>query len=165
MVTQGKWDWAPWCAAARAGNPESALAFSDASFCIGTLPPVTPLQDYHAGEVHLLEDGKIRLDFLSGDVYTTPEGKLRKRGQEPRFYMPDSQFIDGVQWHALVPLDSTFNPAVPTMHYPDEELFRFVRDCKAVKGAVTLNLPISHEGKIPEDTVAQLVRLRKALGK
>ncbi len=162
-VTRGKWDPAPWCEAARAGNPHSAVAISNAAFCIGTLPPVTPLQDYHGGEVHLLEDGRIRLDFLSGDVYTTPDGKLRKRGQEPRFYMPDSQFIDGVQWHALVPVDSTFNPAVPTMHYSDGMLFKFVKDCKAVRGGVTLNLPIDQRGHFPGESIAQMRRLHEAL--
>jgi len=162
-VTQGKWDPAVWLDAARAGNPDAAIAISDASFCIGTFPPVTPLQDYHGGEVHLLEDGKIRMDFLAGDVYTTPEGKLRRQGQEPRFYLPDSQFIGGVQWHALVPVDCTFNPAIPDMHYPDDELFAFVKACKAVKGGVTLNLPVDHAGHIPDASIAQLQRLGAAL--
>ena len=163
-VLQSGWDWAPWCEASRAGNPDSAIAFSDASFCIGTLPPVTPLQDYHAGEVHILEDAQIRMDFLSGDdVYTTPEGRIRKRGQEPRLYMPDSQFIDGVQWHALVPIDSSFNPIVPAQHYSDDALFKFVKDCNAVKGGVTLNVPVDNKGYVPDATIAQLKRLSRSV--
>ena len=90
-----------------------------------------PLEDYHAGEIHLLEDGHIRRDFLppGGDI-VVQNGKLRKRGQEAGLYLPDGQFIDNVQWHCLLPIDLTSNPAVPNQYcrYADTELFRFVAD-------------------------------------
>jgi len=161
--------WNKWLAALRAGNPETAVAFSGAEFCTGgPIDPVCRLADYHAGEIHLLEDGKIRRDFLppGGDIVVLPGGKLRKRGQEARFYMPDAALIDGIQWHGLLPIDLTFNPAVPNQfcHYSDKELFEFVRKIKAVGGALTINVPIDPEnGHIPEDTHSQLVRLSKAL--
>jgi hypothetical protein len=157
--------------ACRAGNLESVVAFSGAEFCAsgGRIKPVCPIEDYHAGEIHLLEDGKIRTDFVypPGDgVVINDEGKLRKQGQKPGFYLPDSQFIDNVQWHCLLPIDLTFNPAVPNQfcHYTDKELFGFVDRVKAVGGAITINVPIETEnGHIPEDTLAQVVRLGKHL--
>ena len=46
-------------------NSEAAVAFSGAEFCCGgPINPVSKLSDYHPGEIHLLEDGKIRRDFL-----------------------------------------------------------------------------------------------------
>jgi alpha-L-fucosidase len=141
------YDWPNWFAAARAGNPNAIVCFNDGAFCINRVKPVTPLEDYHAGEVHQLVNGKIKL------------------GHEPDspLYLPDSQFIDGVQWHALVPVDSTFEGGAP-YHYSDEELLGFIKACKSVKGAVTLNLPIGLDGRIPEDSIAQMQRLGRALG-
>ena len=95
--------------------------------------------------------------------------------------MPDSQFIDNVQWHCLLPIDLTFNPAVPNQycHYTDKELFQFVDAVKGVGGAITINVPIlgadgpaavdqpvgppAENGHIPQDTHAQLVRLNRHL--
>ena len=153
--------------ACRAGNPEAVIAFSGAEYCAsgGRIKPICPVEDYHAGEIHLLEDGKIRTDFLwppGEGILINANGKLRKAGQEAQFYLPDSQFIDNVQWHCLLPIDLTFNPAVPNQycHYPDKELFQFTDDIKSVGGAITINVPIDVEtGQIPPDTHAQLVRL------
>lgn len=161
--------WNKWLAAVRAGNSEAVVTFSGAEFCCGgPINPVCRLADYHAGEIHLLENGKIRRDFLppGGDIIVTANQKLRKRGQEARYYLPDGPLIDGIQWHALLPIDLTFNPAIPNQfcHYTDKELFQFVRDIKAVGGAITINVPIDAEnGHIPEDSHSQLVRLSKAL--
>ena len=165
-VREDTWDWQAWVDAARAGNADRIVAFNDGSFCVGRVAPKTPLEDYHPGEVHVLEDGQIRLDFLppDGDVYTTDDGRLRLRGQEPVLYLPTGQYVDGVQWHALVPIDSTFNPAVPAMHYTDDELLAFIDACKAVGGAVTLNVPIDLEtGLIPETSAGQLQRVGEHL--
>jgi hypothetical protein len=165
-VHKGKWDWQRWIDAARAGNRWAAVAFNDGSFCVGREEPVSRLQDYLAGEVHLLENNQIRVDYLAtgGEVHTTPEGHLRLRGQEPKFYMPKSRCVKGVQWHALVPIDSTFAaPAVPDQHYEDENLFPFVLNCRSAGGPVTLNVPISREGHIPDSTAAQLARLGNAV--
>lgn len=160
--------WLEWIAATRAGNRETVVAFSGGEFCCGkTINPICKLEDYHAGEIHLLEDGRIRRDFLppGGDIIVTG-GKLRLRGQEARTYMPDGPFIDNVQWHGLLPLDLTFNPAIPNQfcHYTDKELFGFVGGIKAVGGAITINVPIDvSTGLIPVDSHAQLVRLGKWL--
>jgi hypothetical protein len=161
--------WLAWMEALRAGNPDTAVAFSGAEFCCGgPVEPVCRLEDYHAGEIHLLEDGRIRRDFLppGGDIIVTPERKLRLRGQEARTYMPDGPFVGGVQWHCLLPLDLTFNPAVPNQfcHYTDKELLAFVTAVKRVGGAITINVPIEVEtGRIPEDSHSSLVRLGRNL--
>jgi hypothetical protein len=163
--------WNKWLAALRAGNPDVAVAFSQAEFCCGgNVQPVCRLEDYHAGEIHLLEDGKIRHDFLypPGELYLTADCKLRKRGQAAQFCMPDGPFIGGVQWHGLLPIDLTFNPAIPNQycHYTDKELLQFVRAIKSVGGALTINVPIDvQNGHIAVESQAQLVRLSKALGK
>lgn len=157
--------------ACRAGNPDSVIAFSGAEFCAsgGQLKPTCPIEDYHAGEIHLLEDGKIRTDFIwppGEGILVTANSKLRKAGQEAKFYLPDAQFIDNVQWHCLLPIDLTFNPAVPNQycHYTDKELFQFVEHVKAVGGAITINVPLDIEtGHIPADSLAQLARLGKHL--
>ncbi len=170
----GRQDEAAWnreMDACRAGNPQAVVAFSGAEFCAsgGQLQPLCPWEDYHAGEIHLLEDGRIRTDFIwppGENIIITADGKLRKAGQEARFYMPDSQFMGNVQWHCLLPIDLTFNPAVPNQycHYPDKVLFRFVADVKSVGGAITINVPIEREnGHIPQDSHAQLVRLGRHL--
>ncbi|MBN2293268.1 MAG: hypothetical protein JXM70_12630 [Pirellulales bacterium] len=157
-------EWHRWMGAARAGNPDAVLAFSGAEFCCGgPINPLCPLEDYHAGEIHLLEDSKIRRDFLppGGDIIVK-DGKLRKRGQEARTYLPDGQFIDNVQWHCLLPIDLTFNPAVPNQfcHYYDYELFDFVDRVKSVGGAITINVPLdTSNGHIYEGPLSQLERL------
>ena len=159
-------DWQRWLDAARAGNPKAAIAFSGAEFCCGgPINPLCPLEDYHAGEIHLLEDGKIRRDFLppGGDI-VVKNSKLRKRGQEARLYLPDGQFIDNVQWHCLLPIDLTFNPAVPNQfcHYYDHELFSFVDRVKNVGGAITINVPLDKSnGHIYDGSSSQLARLGK----
>jgi len=140
------YDFPAWNAAAKAGNPDALVAYNDGSFCIGKIAPVTPLEDYLSGEVHFLVDGRIAL--AHGD--NVPE------------YMPDARFVDGVQWHALIPVDSTFEGGAPHS-YSDAELFQWVEDCKSVGGAVTINLPIGQDGKVPEASVEQMIRLGRFL--
>lgn len=159
--------WEKEMAACRTGNPDSVVAFSGAEFCAsgGNLKPICPIEDYHAGEIHLLEDGQIRTDFIwppGEGIIISGDAKLRKADQAPQYYLPDSQFIGNVQWHCLLPIDLTFNPAVPNQycHYTDKELFQFVDRIKSVGGAITINVPIDvTNGHIPQDSHAQLVRL------
>jgi hypothetical protein len=162
--------WPLWFDAARAGNPKSALAFNDGSFCIGKTTPVTDAQDYLSGEVEILSKGKIRLD----------------RGRFPKYHTPQSGKVDGTQcqWHALVPIDCVWAhgsppggvfserfvsvPADPIFPmektvYWDEELLSFMASCLSVGGAVTLNVGIYQEGHLGTETVAKLKRLRPAL--
>ena len=161
--------WNKWIAAARAGNPDAVVSFSGGEFCGGRpIDPICRLEDYTGGEIHLLEDGKIRRDFLwpPGEIIVTSDKKLRKRGQEARYYLPDGPFLGNVQWHGFLPIGKTYNPAVPDQfcRYTDEELFQFARRIKSVGGAITIGAPSDPEnGHIPEDTHSQLVRLSKFL--
>ena len=163
--------WREWLAACRAGNPDAVVAFSGAEFCTGgPVEPRCPIEDYHAGEIHVLDGGRIRRDFLvpGGKFVLRADGVLTKEGQEAHYHMPTNQFIANVQWHCLLPLDETFNPAIPKRlcRYSDEELFGFVRAVKSVGGAITINLPINNaNGRMPEDSLAQLARLRRHLEK
>jgi len=146
-------DWTALAQAARAGNPDAALAFNDGSFCIGITQPLTDEQDYLSGEVEVLRDGKLRLG----------------RGDDAPLYLPESRFVEGTrcQWHALTFIDAFWvhakpGPMEPPL-YDDDTLFSFVRSCKAVGGAVTLNAGIYQEGHISEATLAQLKRCSQSL--
>jgi hypothetical protein len=141
------YDWPLWFEAARAGNPDRIVCFNDGAFCIGNVAPVTPLEDYHAGEVHFLWDGRVALDHE----------------RPPVTWMPDGPFIDGVRVHALLPIYSTFEGGRPYV-YSDWQLFKWVDDFRAAGGAVTLNLPVDDAGHIGDEAVAQVVRLRDHLG-
>ncbi len=142
------YDWPLWFEAARAGNPNRIVCFNDGAFCIGNVKPVTPLEDYHAGEVHFLWDGRTALDHE----------------RPPATWMPDGPFIEGVRTHALLPIFSTFEGGRPYV-YSDWQLFKWVDDFRAAGGAVTLNLPIDGAGRIPQEAVDQVVRLREHLGR
>jgi len=143
-----KFDWHSWIETAKAGNPDAIVAFNDGAFCIGNTEAVTPLADYLAGEVHYLENGKIKLRNITIDIPGMKEG----------LYMPSEQYVKGVQWHALLPFDSTFIGGQP-LSYDDKTLFEFVRDCRKVGGAVTINIPVSDDGRMLDKSVAQLQRL------
>lgn len=168
-VARGKWEPRDWLAAAKAGNLKAIVALSDAGFLFGREQPVTPLQDYLGGEVHVLLKSKIVFDFVQtpDDLTTGEDGETLIRGREPRLYMPTSRFVDGVQWHALVPIDITFNPAISMerCRYSTEELRKFILECKKVGGAVTINVPIDAVGHIPEASAAQLKQIGKAVRK
>lgn len=143
-------DFAGYVAAARAGNPDAITAFNDGAFCVGKIKPVTPLEDYHAGEIHTLVEGKIALGWWKNN---------------PKPYLPESRFVEGVQWHGLMPVDSTFcGPELPDQHYDDATLIKLLKAVKAVGGALTFNLPISETGKIPDNCVAQMQRLGRSIG-
>lgn len=165
--------WQEWLTDCRLGNPDSAVAFSGAEFCTGgPVEPRCPIEDYHAGEIHMLDGGRIRRDFMvpGGRFLLESNGVMHweKNNSAPTYHMPAGQFIGNVQWHCLLPIDMTFNPAIPDRmcRYPDAELFGFVKAVKSVGGAITINVPIDFaKGQIPADSHAQLVRLRRYLEK
>jgi hypothetical protein len=67
--------------------------------------------------------------------------------------------------HTLIPLDLTFNPAIPSkyLNYSDEEVLSVARGFKAIHGGVTFNVPIEENGHIAQGSAEQLVRIGKAL--
>ena len=143
-------DFAGYIAATRAGNPDAITAFNDGAFCVGKIKPVTPLEDYHAGEIHTLVEGQVALGWWKNN---------------PKPYLPDGRFVEGVQWHGLLPVDSTFcGPELPDQHYDDATLIRLLKAVKSVGGALTFNLPIAVTGVVPETSISQMQRLGQAIG-
>ena len=139
LRTQGwsnaRFDYGEWRAATCAGNPEAVLAM-----CPGAekMQYVFREQDYLAGEANTLN------------------------------HKPESALLDGMQWHCLVWLDCRWGhwekagKIVPP-RYTDEELWTFYDGCRQVKGAVTWNIGIYQDGTLAEETVEQIVRLKKKL--
>lgn len=91
--------------------------------------------------------------------------RVKALGKRFIAYLPESQFIDGVQWHALVPVDSTFHSAIEVKYctYPAEYLVTFINACKAVGGAVTLNFPIGDNGHLPNASIVKLRAIGDAI--
>lgn len=147
------YDWPLWLGASRAGNPDAPVAFNDGSFYLRKQEPVTPYQDYLSGEIGWLEGGRIRL------------GRETERDGSGTLVLPAGRFVPGThcQWHGQLPIDCFWlyggdGPMDPP-RYSDQELDSFVKRCLAVGGAVTLNVGIYREGRLAEQTVAQLSRL------
>jgi hypothetical protein len=157
-------NWQAFCDDARAGNPDAIVALNDDNFCNGIEQPVSPYQDYLAGEVEILEDSQLQFGHIKDEPYQDEKGRWRERGKAPLpLLMPTCQYLNGVQWHALAPVDCRFSSKVSDHYYTDDELIKFVADCKAVKGAVTFNLPVELDGNIPEKSLKQFSRVSKAV--
>ena len=179
--------------AARAGNPDAAVAFNDGSICLGLSTPVVAGQDYLAGESEFLLKGKIRYG-RGTDVLTrlpktlSSQGVCMGRGvTDCSGYvrlLPLPQPPPTCLWHALMPIDCMWargipfntdwqNPAfkwVPPEPgkmerplYTVSDLEGLVRDFKAVGGGITFNVGIFQEGGLGPDTVRQLAKLASRL--
>jgi len=157
--------------AARAGNAHAAITFNDGSFCCGFSLPVVPGQDYLAGEVEVVIDGKIKYGRDKSSPLLNP---ATHTPQPPA----------DCSWHALVPIDCMWAHGcrfgdwlnVPFAQPPIEpgemeppvystaDLATLVRDFKAAEGGVTFNVGIFQEGALGERTVAQLAELATGIG-
>lgn len=172
--TNGFWDWHKFAEALRMGNPDSALAFSDGSFCIDSLYNISDENDFFPGEVTACQQGQIRLDpeiydFCirdeCKDCRTTPEGFAPSK-YGVKLFEPTEKYIDGALAHALVPFDWLWainDLETPWIEYSSEELIKLVSSFNAVGGAVTLNAGITMEGEIPEKSMKKLIEVRKAV--
>jgi hypothetical protein len=178
-------DWPAWYAATRAGNPDCAVAFNDGSLCGGYTQPVTPEQDYIAGETEALLNGRI----LLGRPDTPMLRKYGIHSQYPNLeavptFLPDQRFVPGThcQWHSLLPIDSfwghgnvyadwlpagiykfmdpklTAGPMEPPC-YSDDELAGYLNHCLKAGGSVTMNMGIYLEGRLGDESVQQLARI------
>ncbi|MBQ7258112.1 MAG: discoidin domain-containing protein [Abditibacteriota bacterium] len=153
--------------AMRAGNPKSALAFSDASFAGDSMKTTIKWNDYFPGEVHVVEDGYIRHDVLFPSVnpYLDEDGHVRNRNDAPKFFVPEEKYIDGVLLQALIPMDLTFNPAVLTewVPYPEKDVIALAHSFTDVGGAITFNVPFeNYTGKIKEESLKKLIAIGKS---
>ncbi len=141
LRTQGwsneRFNYKEWKKAACAGNPDAVIAM-----CPGAekMQYAFREQDYLAGEANSLN------------------------------HRPDDALIDGMQWHCLVWLDCKWGHwdkagKIEKPRFTDKELYDFYEGCRKVKGAVTWNIGIYQDGKLAEDTVEQIVRLKKEFSK
>jgi len=155
-----------WLDAARAGNPNAAVSFNDMSFCGSLSLPVTPDQDYLAGETEFLMNGKVR--YGRGTETLTP---ATHTPQPP----------PNCLWHCLVPIDVMWERGIafadwqsppfawvaPKPHQMERPLYTvadlesLVRDFKAVGGGVTFNVGIFQEGSLGPETVNRLAELAR----
>lgn len=126
-------NFASFAAAARAGNPDSIVAFNP-----GVVPRIlslTPHEDYTAGEINDLDRVEIR---------RAVEGK-----------------IDGVQVHILSFLGQRWGMGAP--RFVIEQVVKWSRDIHDKGGAITWDVPIQPNGLISEPFIEQLTAVGKAL--
>ncbi len=124
-------------AAARAGNPNSVVAFNPG--VVDRVLSVTPFEDYTAGEINELEKSLVR---------RAVDGK-----------------VDGARIHKLSYLGRTWGKGEP--RYKDLEQVVIPWSIKIVKagGAITWDTPIQKNGLISQEFMEQLTAIGKALGK
>lgn len=128
-------NFASFAAAARAGNPESVVAFNP-----GVVPrilSVTPHEDYTAGEINDLDRVEIR---------RAVDGK-----------------IDGVQVHILSYLGERWGMGAP--RFATEQVVKWGQGIAKQGGVITWDVPIQPNGLMSEPFMEQLAAVGKALGR
>jgi alpha-L-fucosidase len=121
-------------AAARAGNPASAVAFNPG--VVPRLLSVTPFEDYVAGEI------------------SDPSLLQIRRVEEGR--------IDGKQVHVLSYLGRSWGTGEP--RYATEEVLEWSREVASAGGVVTWDVPVTPRGLLSEAFLGQLRAVGDALG-
>ena len=127
-------NFASFAAAARAGNPDSAIAFNP-----GVVPrilSVTPHEDYTAGEIN---------DPNRVEIRRAVDGK-----------------IDGAQVHILSYLGRTWGMGLP--RFSTEQVVKWSQGIRQQGGTITWDVPIQPNGLIAQPFMDQLAAVGKALG-
>ncbi|UCC98805.1 MAG: alpha-L-fucosidase [Phycisphaerales bacterium] len=127
-------NFASFAAAARAGNPESVVAFNPG--VVPRLISVTPHEDYIAGEISTMDRLEIR------------------RAVDGR--------IDGKQVHVLSYLGERWGMGSP--RFNEEQVLKWTRDVRSKGGAITWDVPIQPDGLMSEAFMEQLTAVGTALG-
>lgn len=128
-------NFASFAAAARAGNPDSAVAFNPG--VIYRLVSVSPDEDFTAGEIDKPDQPTVR---RSGD------GR-----------------IDGTQLHMLSFLGETWGMGAP--RFTADQVVEFTRKIRDFGGSVTWDVPVTIDGTISDPFLEQLTALGKAFPK
>ncbi len=128
-------NFATFAAAARAGNPASALAFNPG--VIYRILSITPHEDFTAGEI----DQPDRVTFRRN-----AEGKQ-----------------DGAQIQVLSYLGETWGMGSP--RFTVEQVVEYSRNVANQGGAITWDTPIEHGGVFSRPFLEQLAAVGKALGR
>ena len=119
-------------AAARAGNPDAAVAFNPG--VIYRLISVSPEEDFTAGEIDKPDQVTVR---RSGD------GR-----------------IDGTQLHTLSFLGETWGMGAP--RFTADQVVEYTKKIRDFGGAVTWDVPVTIDGTITDAFMEQLAALGKA---
>ena len=127
-------NFSSFAAAARAGNPDAAVAFNPG--VVYRMLSLTPSEDFTAGEIDKPELVTIR----------------RASGGK----------IDGVQIHMLSYLGETWGKGTP--RFTTDQAIANTRKVRDAGGAVTWDVPVELNGTISQPFLDQLAGLSKALG-
>lgn len=119
-------------AAARAGNPDSAIAFNPG--VIYRLVSMSPDEDFTAGEID------------------KPDQVAVRRSANGR--------IDGTQLHMLSFLGETWGMGAP--RFTTDQVVAFTKKLRDVGGSVTWDVPVAIDGTIADPFLEQLTALGKA---
>lgn len=122
-------------AAARAGNPQSAIAFNPG--VIYRLIGMSPHQDYMSGEIN------------DPDLITV--------------HYPESGTVDGVQIHMLSFLGKTWGMGEP--RFTTDQVVAHTKKILDYHGSVTWDVPVELDGTITQPFLDQLAALGKAFPK
>ena len=126
-------NFASFAAAARAGNPDSIVAFNPG--VVARILSVTPHEDYTAGEIN---------DPNRVEIRRAVDGK-----------------IDGTQVHILSYLGERWGMGAP--RFPTEQVVKWSQGIRKQGGAVTWDVPIQPNGLIAQPFIDQLAAVGKAL--
>lgn len=125
-------NFASFAAAARAGNPNSSVAFNPG--VIYRLISITPDEDYIAGEIDHPDQASVH------------------RGHDG--------LMDGTQIHMLSFLGTTWGMGTP--RFTTDEVIAFTRKIRDYGGSVTWDVPVLLDGTISDPFMEQLTALGKA---
>ncbi|HZP06852.1 MAG TPA: alpha-L-fucosidase [Terracidiphilus sp.] len=125
-------NFASFAAAARAGNPDSAVAFNPG--VIYRLISVSPDEDFTAGEID------------------KPDLATVRRSADGR--------IDGTQIHMLSFLGKTWGMGAP--RFSTDQVVEYTKKIRDAGGSVTWDVPVELDGAITDPFMEQLTALGKA---
>jgi hypothetical protein len=126
-------NFASFAAAARAGNPDAAVAFNPG--VVYRMLSLTPYEDFTAGEID------------KPDLVTIRRASGGK--------------IDGVQLHMLSFLGQTWGMGAP--RFTPEQIIAYTKKMLAAGGAVTWDVPVELNGIISRPFLDQLKALKQGL--
>jgi len=125
-------NFASFAAAARAGNPDSAIAFNPG--VVYRILSVSPYEDFTAGEIDKPELVTVRRQT---------DGKM-----------------DGTQIQMLSYLGETWGRGTP--RFTSEQVIQFTKKITDMRGAVTWDAPVELNGHLPQAFLDQLAALGKS---
>jgi hypothetical protein len=128
-------NFASFAAAARAGNPDAAIAFNPG--VAYRLLSLTPFEDFTAGEID------------------KPELVTIRRAADG--------MVDGTQLQMLSFLGQTWGRGAP--RFTTDQAIAFTKQLRDAGGAVTWDVPVNLDGTIPDPLLQQLAALGKAFPK